>query len=268
MSPNLFKKKYDSPDLDIKKLNYEFITDFEFFLKTSKGCAHNTVMHYIKKLKKVIRECVAKDWLPKDPFSGFRISIKETHRTYLSESELEAISKKVVLNERLSIVRDIFLFSCYTGLSFSDVEKLTTENIINGVDGNKWINITRTKTNTASRIPLLHLPMQVIEKYASHPKCLNSGRLLPLLSNQKMNSYLKELADSCQINKPLTFHCARHTFATTVTLTNGVPLETVSKILGHKSQKTTQHYGKIVDLKVSKDMALLQTKLLSEIPIK
>src|SRR5690606_22677888 len=146
-------------------------------------------------------------------------------------------------------------------LAYIDVKQLSSQNLTRGIDGKKWIFTHRQKTDNASRIPLLPIPEMIIDKYASHPQCLNQDKLLPILSNQRMNSYLKEIADVCGINKDLTFHVARHTFATTVTLTNGVPIETVSKMLGHSSLKTTQHYAKILDAKVSDDMEVLRTKL-------
>jgi site-specific recombinase XerD len=152
------------------------------------------------------------------------------------------------------------VFCCYTGLCYADVQKLQRHQIAKGVDGEQWIFTTRQKTETSSRIPLLSLAINIINKYADHPQCVNKNLVLPVLSNQRMNSYLKEIADICGITKTLTFHMARHTFATTVTLSNGVPIESVSKMLGHNSIKTTQHYAKVLDLKVSNDMALLKKK--------
>ena len=158
-------------------------------------------------------------------------------------------------------MKDIFLFSCFTGLAYIDVKKLTKNNVSIGIDGEKWIYTNRQKTDTRSNIPLLPIAAGIITKYKDHPQCLNEGKLLPILSNQKMNSYLKEIADLCGITKELTYHIARHTFATTVTLTNGVSIESVSKMLGHKSIKTTQHYAKILDSKVSDDMKMLREKM-------
>ena len=151
-------------------------------------------------------------------------------------------------------------FYRFTGLAYVDVKKLSYKNIGFGVDGEKWIFINRTKTDTRSNIPLLPIASTILEKYKDHPQVINEDKLLPILSNQKMNSYLKEIADVCEINKELTFHIARHTFATTVTLSNGVPIESVSKMLGHRNLKTTQHYAKILDLKVSDDMKVLREK--------
>ena len=170
------------------------------------------------------------------------------------------ISLKVFPTERLNQVRDIFLFSCYTGLAYADVKKLNRSEIGVGIDGEKWIFTKRQKTNTPSRIPLLPAAEKLSDKYKNHPQCI-AGAILPVLSNQKMNAYLKEIADVCGINKNLTFHIARHTFATTITLTNGVPIETVSKMLGHTNLRTTQHYAKILDTKISEDMMLLRNKL-------
>lgn len=252
--------KFNIKDISIKKLNFEFINDFEFYLKSVRNVSHNTVMGYIKKLKKIARQCVAKDWLDKDPFMAYKVTLRETHRTTLTQEELETMASKKFLSVRMQQVKDIFLFSCYTGLSYSDVEKLTASDISTGIDGEKWIFTTRTKTDTATRVPLLPQALAILEKYSQHPALLNSGKLLPVASNQRLNTYLKELASSCGINKELTFHCARHTFATTVTLTNGVPIETVSKMLGHKSLRTTQQYAKIVDRKVSDDMMKLKDK--------
>jgi integrase len=160
----------------------------------------------------------------------------------------------------MSQVRDIFIFCCYTGLAYADVEKLTRDEITTGIDSEKWIWTSRQKTDSATRIPLLPPALEILDRYKDDPQCLNKNRLLPVLSNQKMNTYLKEISDACDIKKKMTFHTARHTFATTVTLTNGVPIETVSKMLGHRNLKTTQHYAKILDLKVSADMDVLRAK--------
>jgi integrase len=142
------------------------------------------------------------------------------------------------------------------------VHNLTKSNIIIGIDGEKWISTHRQKTESASKIPILPVTQMIIDKYENHPQCHNEDKLLPILSNQKMNAYLKEIAAICEIEKELTFHIARHTFATTITLTNGVPIESVSKMLGHKNLRTTQHYAKVLDRKVSEDMKLLKDKFI------
>lgn len=174
--------------------------------------------------------------------------------------ELQEIGAKVFPTDRLTLVRNIFLFSCFTGLAYSTIKKLKRNEIAAGVDGEQWIFTKRQKTDTSSRIPLLPTSEKLLNKYKDHPYCVK-GNVLPILSNQKMNAYLKEIADVCGINKILTFHIARHTFATTDTLSNGVPIETVSKMLGHTNLRTTQHYAKILDIKVSEDMKALRERL-------
>jgi site-specific recombinase XerD len=258
---DFLKWKYNLSDINIKELGFEFITDFEFYLKSEKNIDVNTNAKYIKNLKKIVHECVAKDWLPKDPFMAYKVKAKKTEREFLTDLEIKAIEEKHFTIERLNQVKDIFLFSCYTGLAYIDVFNLTTNNISLGIDGEKWIFTHRQKTETASRIPLLTPALAIMDKYANHPQANNNGKLLPVPSNQKTNSYLKEIAACCGINKELTFHVARHTFATTITLTNGVPIESVSKMLGHKKLQTTQHYAKILDKKVSSDMQSLKQKL-------
>lgn len=256
------KWKYNVEDLEIKKLNHEFISEFSFWFKSVQKCNHNSTMKYLSNFKKIVLICVKNKWLQSDPFANFKFTNKVVERTALTEHDLKIITEKDFANERLSNVRDIFLFSCYTGLSYADVQKLKKTDIKKGIDDAVWIYTNRQKTGTSSRIPLLNEAIEIIDKYEYHPKCLNSGLLLPILSNQKMNSYLKEIADSCEIDKTLTFHIARYTFATTVTLNYGVPIETVSKMLGHTNIKQTQHYAKLNDRRVSDDMQQLKRKRL------
>lgn len=262
---DFLKWKYNLSDINIKALGFEFVNDFEFFLKAERSIDTNTNAKYIKNLKKIIHECVSKDWLPKDPFMAYKVKTKKTEREFLTELELQAIHEKEFNIERLDHIKDIFLFSCYTGLAYIDVFNLTSNNVSLGIDGEKWIFTHRQKTETASRIPLLPPALAILEKYKNHPVTLSSQKLLPVPTNQKTNAYLKEIAACCGINKELTFHIARHTFATTVTLTNGVPIESVSKMLGHKKLQTTQHYAKILDKKVSTDMGLLRNKFITKL---
>ncbi|MCF2518519.1 site-specific integrase [Dyadobacter sp. CY351] len=252
------KWKYNEDDFDIKKLDFEFISQFEFWFKAKKKISHNTTMKYLANFKKIVLLCVKRGWLTRDPFYAFKFSKREVDREALTESELKKVWEKDMGDGRLSYVKDIFLFCCYTGLAYADVYKLKRTEIVEGIDGGKWITTKRQKTDTPSRIPLLPLALEIMEKYEDHPQCENENRVLPVLSNQKMNAYLKEIADLCGIQKNVTFHLARHTFATTVTLTNGVPIESVSKMLGHRNIKTTQQYAKIVDRKISDDMARLK----------
>jgi integrase len=254
------KWKYKVEDIDVKQLKYEFIADYEFWLKSVRRCDHNTSIKYLSNFKKIVHICIKNGWLERDPFVGFKMAKREVERPFLVEEELNRIINKTFLMPRLSQVRDIFIFCCYTGLAYADVEKLTREEVTTGIDGEKWIWTSRQKTDSTTRVPLLPPALEILDRYKDDPQCVNKRRLLPVLSNQKMNNYLKEIADACDITKKMTFHTARHTFATTVTLTNGVPIETVSKMLGHRNLKTTQHYAKILDLKVSEDMKVLRMK--------
>lgn len=254
------KWKYKIDDIEVKGLKYEFITDYEFWLKSVRKCDHNTSMKYLSNFKKIVNICIKNGWLDRDPFVGFKMAKREIERPFLVEDELNRVINKTFIIPRLAQVRDIFVFCCYTGLAYADVEKLTRKEITTGIDGEKWIWTSRQKTDSATRVPLLPPALEILDRYRNDPQCINKGRLLPVLTNQKMNSYLKEIADTCGITKKMTFHTARHTFATTVTLTNGVPIETVSKMLGHRNLKTTQHYAKILDKKVSEDMGILRAK--------
>jgi len=252
--------KYKVSDIEITKINHAFITEYEFFLRSVRKNCNNTAVKYIKNFHKIINICLANNWIERNPFANYKAKVKEVERVYLTEQEIQNIINKVFKTERLSLVRDIFLFSCFTGLAYIDVKNLTKSNLSIGIDGEKWIFTHRQKTETASKIPVLPVAQMIIDKYKDHPQSNNQKRLLPILSNQRMNEYLKEIAGVCEIEKDLTFHIARHTFATTVTLTNGVPIESVSKMLGHTSIKTTQHYAKVLDKKVGEDMKILRDK--------
>jgi site-specific recombinase XerD len=253
--------KFKKDDIDIQELNYEFVSELEFWLKSIRKCSHNTSIKYISNIKKIVNLCLKNGWLQRDPFLGYKMSKREVVREVLSQDEINRIVAKAFPTNRLGIIRDIFLFSCYTGLAYADVKKLRRHEIVTGVDGEKWISTQRKKTETSSKIPLLKPALAILQKYEREPLCISKGVLLPMPSNQKMNAYLKEIADLCGITKKMTFHTARHTFATTITLTNGVPIETVGKMLGHRNLKTTQHYAKILDKKVSDDMMMLRNKL-------
>jgi site-specific recombinase XerD len=253
--------KYKVDDIDIRKLDYEFVTELEFWYKSVQHVEHNTTMKYIACIKKMAIRALRNGWLQRDPFMGFNMALREVEREALTAEELERMATKRFSVQRISQVRDIFLFSCFTGLAYADLQKLKRSEISTGIDGSKWVFTRRQKTDTPSRIPLLPMAQQILEKYLDHPICREKDKVVPILSNQKMNQYLKEIGDACQINKHLTFHIARHTFATTITLGNGVPIETVSKMLGHRNLKTTQHYAKILDRKVSQDMQALKERL-------
>lgn len=256
--------KFNVTDIDISKIDFAFVTDYEFYLRSVRNCANNTAVKYLKNFHKIIKICLNNEWITKNPFVNFKSKVKEVERVFLTEEEIQAITNKDFSIERLSLVRDLFLFSCFTGLAYADVRNLTKSNINIGIDGGKWIYTHRQKTDTLSKIPILPFAQYIIDKYENNPVSVNQNKLLPILTNQRMNSYLKEIGDLCQINKELTFHVARHTFATTITLSNGVPIESVSKMLGHTNLKTTQHYAKVVDKKISQDMEILKQKFIAK----
>jgi len=186
-----------------------------------------------------------------DPFANYKIRLEKVDRGYLTEDEIKIILKKKMVSERLEQVRDVFIFSCFSGLAYVDVANLKEDNIRKSFDGNLWIITKRQKTNTDVNVPLLDIPKMILEKYKGK---LPNGKVLPIISNQKLN------ADVCGIKKNLTFHLARHTFATTTTLAKGVPIETVSKMLGHTNIETTQIYARITNNKISNDMQGLDKK--------
>jgi site-specific recombinase XerD len=253
--------QHNVSDIPITKINFAFLNDFEYYLRSVRKCANNSAIKYIKNLGKIVRICLGNGWLTVDPYLNYKPKTKAVHRDVLTKEELDRLIKKKFDIERLNVVRDVFVFCCYTGLAYVDVHKLKRSELVKGIDGDLWIYTSRKKTDTLSRIPVLPAALSVIESYNDHPQCIAEDSLLPVMSNQKMNAYLKEIADLCKINKLLTFHIARHTFATTVTLNNGVPIESVAKMMGHTSIKTTQIYAKVMDHKISSDMQLLREKL-------
>jgi site-specific recombinase XerD len=193
--------KYRVEDMDIKKLNFEFVAQYEFWLKSVRNCSHNTAIKYIANFRKIVNRCIRNGWLNRDPFIGFKMTKKEVIPEFLTEHEIKLVAEKTFVSDRLDNVRDIFLFCCYTGLAFADVKKLMMSEIRLGVDGNKWIFTQRQKTETSTRIPLLPSALTILNKFKDHPSCITSGKALPVLSNQKYNGYLKEIADICGINK-------------------------------------------------------------------
>lgn len=255
------KKYYNVADMNLDEIKFKFITDFEHFMKTEDGVKHNTALRYLRCLKKILIMAVNNEWITSNPFASYKAQFTKVNREILTEEELEIMMNKNLLNDRLNEVKDVFIFCCYTGYAFIDVFKLTRNDIAKGIDGDYWIFTERTKTQIKSNVPLLPQALEIVEKYANHPLCVQSNKLLPVKSNQKMNAYLKEVANLCGINKNLTMHMARHTFATTITLSNGVPIETVSKMLGHTKIATTQIYAQVLDNKVSADMQKLKQSL-------
>ena len=259
----LIRQRYGKEDLPLAEVNGELVRAFAFYLKTEKGCQQNTVIRYMKCLKKITNLARANDWMAKDPFLGIRFHEKEVVREFLTMDELQTIYRKEFPLERLTLVRDVFIFAAFTGLAFIDVQQLAPEHIVRDNNGNLWIRKPRQKTKNMCNIPLLDIPQEILRKYADHPTCRKKGVLLPVPCNQKMNSYLKEIADICMIRKNLTTHCARHSYATSVCLANGVSLENVAKMLGHSNIKMTQHYARVLDSSILRDMNQVQAALSS-----
>ncbi len=255
--------KYQVSDIQIDQIKYSFAMEYEIYLKSVVKLHQNTLVKFMQYLSRVLDYGVKYDYLVKNVLSSYKAHTKETKKEYLTSEELLRIVQKEISIPRLSEVRDCFVFCCYTGYAYLDASLLTPDHIVNGINGKKWIFTSRQKTDNVSNVPLLEPALKIIEKYQDDPICLSKNRLLPMKSNQRLNAYLKELADICGITKPLTTHIARHTFATTVLLTNGVSLEVTSKMLGHKSIKTTQIYGKIVESRVGAEMDQLSDKLFS-----
>lgn len=259
----LIRQRYGKEDLPLAEVNGELVRAFAFYLKTEKGCQQNTVIRYMKCLKKITNLARANDWMAKDPFLGIRFHEKEVVREFLTMDELQTIYRKEFPLERLTLVRDVFIFAAFTGMAFIDVQQLAPEHIVRDNNGNLWIRKPRQKTKNMCNIPLLDIPQEILRKYADHPTCRKKGVLLPVPCNQKMNSYLKEIADICMIRKNLTTHCARHSYATSVCLANGVSLENVAKMLGHSNIKMTQHYARVLDSSILRDMNHVQAALSS-----
>lgn len=251
---------YHKQDITFHELTPEFINVFDVYLKTEAKLCRNTIVRYMKCFKKITNMALAKEWMRKDPFYGYKMVQDETDPVFLTYQELQTIMDKTFSTPRLELVRDIFVFACFTGLAFADVSTLHKENLIQDNNGDWWIRKGRTKlehrrkASSISNIPLLPIPLSILKKYESHPLCIKKDCCLPVFCNQKMNSYLKEIADFCGIKKNLTTHVARHTFGTTITLANNVPLQDVSTMLGHASTRMTQHYARVMNPSLKKSM--------------
>ena len=255
---NYIKTKFNTDDISLNKLNYDFVYNFSHYILLNTKCTHNGMMKHIQRLKKITNFCIKNNYITNDPFISFKIKFKKSNRVYINNEELY-ILKNIKLNKSLNKIRNIFLFACYTGLSYIDLYNLNIKNIQIGDDNLKWIFIKRHKTDIPSNVPILPPALVILNKYKTQN---NINGIFPMISNQKTNIALKEIARLCNFNKKLTFHCARHTFATTITLTNGVPIETVSKMLGHNNIKTTQIYARVIDSKISADMMKLREKFI------
>ena len=253
------KKEYRLNDIPLCNINREFISNFEFFIKTEKSCAQNTTVKYLKNLKKIITLALTNKWMTDNPFFGVRFKQTQSNREFLSEEELHIIMEKEFNIPRLEIVRDIFVFCCLSGLAFTDIKHLRPGHITKDPNGEDWIRKPREKTNNMCHIPLLDIPALIAEKYKNNPICVQKNMVLPVPCNQRMNSYLKEIADMCGITKKLTTHVARHTFAC-IALANKVSMETIARMLGHSDIRTTKIYAKVLDTTVSKEMEVMKHK--------
>lgn len=246
--------QYRKEDVPLQEIDQEFVRNFEFFLKTEKLCQNNSALKHIKNFRKVIRIAIGNEWIKKDPFYGLHFKEKEVNVGFLSGEELNVIRSKEFGIARLELVRDIFVFCCLTGLAFVDVSQLTADHLVKDAQGKLWIRKPRQKTKEMCNIPLLSAAKEILDKYKEYASSNGKRLLLPVLSNQKTNAYLKEIADICYINKRLTTHVARHTAATIVFLANDVSMENVAKILGHANMNMTRHYAKVLDQSIMKDM--------------
>lgn len=251
-------ERYRLQDIPLSDINPKFAKDFDLWLRTTKRLANNTSMKFVRRLKTIYHMAVTNGWVQSDPLASVRIRMEKVDRGYLTTEELKRLQDKKFTSKRLELIRDLFLFSCYTGFGYADLKLLSSDMLRRWPDGNLWIDTERIKTHVDVHVRLLDVPLMLIQKYEGQAK---SGLLFPVPSNQKINEYLKEIAALCGIDKAVTSHMARHTFATTVTLANGVPIETVSKMLGHTNIRTTQIYARIIDQKINNDMEMLAQKL-------
>ncbi|WP_223609366.1 site-specific integrase [Chryseobacterium sp. OSA05B] len=253
--------KYSREDLEFRELNYEFIKDYEMYLKVVRKCANNTTLKYIANFKKIVLRAIAKEIILADPFKLFKGKKTKIKRKPLTKAELYALESKQFSTERLSTIRDVFVFQCYTGLAYIDAYQLKKEDIKQGDDGKQWIMSSRQKSKSDTDIPLLPKALEIIERYKYHPICISRGSVLPVKSNQKMNEYLKEIAELCNIHSKLNTHKARRTFASTITLNNGVPINVVKEMLGHHSVTQTEDYAITEQETISREMLQLRDRL-------
>ena len=258
---NFVKATFNKSIFPCEDITLKFIEDFEVYLKNRGNCQHNSAMKHIQTFRTIFKMAIAHGYVKNDPFANYKIRLQEVVRDCLNQDEINRIESVELSNKKLMRVRDFFLFSCYTGLAYAEIYNLKAKNI-QLENGQYWIRTRRLKTNVITNVPLLEKPKAILLNYNSKLHELADNDLVfPILSNQKTNDYLKIIALHCGITKNLHFHLARHSFATTVLLTNGVPIESVSSMLGHKRIATTQHYAKMVDKKLEEDMQKLQSRL-------
>lgn len=251
--------KYRSSDVTFSRINRQFIDDFELYLKTDGGNGHNSANKMLQIFKKVYRIAVDNRWTANNAFAGRRLTYKKVAKPYLTAEEIDALRSHEFASKRLTAVKDCFIFSCFTGLAYIDILTLKRRYIeFNNSSQQYFIRKNRAKTGVESIIPLFKPADDILETYCpGWKKCAPNTTLLPVISNQRYNSYLKEVAEICGIEKELTSHVARHSFATTITLENGVSIESVSKMLGHAKLSQTQEYAKVTELKIEKDTRVL-----------
>ncbi|WP_288892372.1 site-specific integrase [uncultured Alistipes sp.] len=243
------------PDVPFSALDRSFIDKFDLYLRTERKLAPNTIVLYMSRLHTVINKAIAAGIITADPFAGYEPPRPERRRRYLTREELQRLMATPLHSPRLYLIRDLFLFSCYTGISYGDMCRLTAANLETAEDGTVWIKAAREKTNVVFEIPLLDLSLHLIDKYRdTAPDC----KLLPMYGNSELNKGLKQLATVCGIDRKLTFHMARHNFGTHITLSLGVPIETVSRMMGHRRLMTTQIYAHVTDRKVDEDTKQLR----------
>jgi integrase/recombinase XerD len=251
------KFKYKKNDISLDKINLQFLTEFEYYLKTEQNQCQSTINKAIQRFRRLIKIGIAEGFLEKDPFILYKAKKVKKEVIFLTHEELETVEKTQISQPRLALVKDLFVFCCYTGLAYVEMTNLSKQNIQIGFDGVNWIQMKREKTQRQISIPILPKAQEIIEKYSN-----DNNLVFPSISNQKFNSYLKEIADITGIEKRLTHHTARKTFASTVLLYNDVPMEIVSELLGHSNMLITQEsYGKIVQKKVSEAIKNLAAKL-------
>lgn len=258
-------KKYSSKDIFLKELKFEFITALEYFIrnhpiKDSDPCTNNGTMKHLERLKKMINWAVRNEWIEKNPFNNYKLKYKHKERDFLNAEELCILEKADLGTIMLRQVNDLFVFSCYTGLAYIDLVNLAPNQIVAGSNSTRWIRTSRAKNDIGVNVPLLKPAIDIMEKFKSGNDAAIRETIFPRISNQEMNRSLKIIAGICGIQKYLTFHLARHTFATTVTLMNGVPIESISKMLGHSKLSTTMIYARVTQFKVGLDMEMLENK--------
>jgi len=253
------KENRNVQDIPFSLLTCSFIEEYDYYLRIRLRFAPRTVLRLITRLRRMIKYAGNEGIISGDPFYAYKpVHPRDTQKKYLTLTELESIINRSLTGGSLNLARDMFLFSCFTGLAYTDMCNLTGENLFKAPDGILWIRTVRRKTGVSSHIPLLEIPLHIIEKYSG---TASTGKLLPMASNSTINKYLKIIAKECGIEQNLIFHAGRHTYASTVTLSQGVPIESVSSMLGHKNLSTTNIYAKVTDERIGADMAALELRI-------